>query len=144
VLEEPDIEIGAGVSSKGRSNVRRGSRTVTDRMQQSADVSQQTEDVAAAAVLVVAAVSTMGQSFASKRNNHNNNSSNINNSSSSTTPLKILAMSSRGQTRVSQSLRLFLDSGSNFPDFIDGEDPLNVVIRPPAHPRRGYVQGAEI
>jgi hypothetical protein len=136
VLEEPDIEIGAGVSSKGRSTVRIRSCAITDSMQQSADASQQTEDVVAAVVLPVAAASTMGQSFASKRNNHSNNNSsniNINNSSSSsssttTTPLKILATSFRGQTRVSQSLQLFLDSASSYLDFIESEDRLTSLF----------------
>jgi hypothetical protein len=132
VLEEPDIEIGAGVSSKGRSTIRIRSCAITDSMQQSADASQQTEDVVAAVVLPVAAASTMGQSFASKRNNHsNNNSSNINinsSSSSSTTPLKILATSFRGQTRVSQSLQLFLDSASSYLDFIESEDRLTSLF----------------
>ena len=137
VLEEPDIEIGAGVSSKGRSIISIGGGAVTDSIQQSADVSQQTEDVAAAAILAVAAASTMGQSFASKRNNHsssnNNNNNNINNSSSnnnnnSTITLKILVTSSRGQTKVLQSLRLFLDSASNFLVFIDSVDRITSLF----------------
>ena len=131
MLEEPDIEIGAGVSSKGRSIISIGGGAVTDSIQQSADVSQQTEDVAVEAVLAVAAASTMGQSFASKRNNHSSSSSNINSSSSSsssTTPLKILAMSSRGQTKVLQSLQLFLDSASNFLVFIDSVDRITSLF----------------
>jgi hypothetical protein len=123
VLEEPDIEIGAGVSSKGRSLVGIGSCAVNDSKQQSADASRRTEGVAAAVVLAVAAASTMGRSFASKRNNSNSsNSSSRSRSNSSTTPLTILATSSRGQTKVSQSLRLFPDSASSFLGFIDSED----------------------
>ena len=100
-------------------------------MQQSADVSQQTEDVAAAVVLAVVAASTTGQSFASKRNNHSNSNNISNNSSNSTIPLKILATSSRGQTRVLQSHRLYLDSGSSFLDSIDS------VLRPHCYSTTG-------
>lgn len=81
------------------------------------------EDAAAVAVSVVVVASTMGRNSANKGSNNSSTSTSTSSNSSSTIFLKILAMYSQGQTKVSRSHPPFLGLDFSYPDSRRNEAP---------------------